>query len=63
MILKVFANSPLANIKFSKIQLSKIVQLVRFAIRDIPIFGCFLSNAAKDRIDIAKNYASIFICR
>ena len=45
-ICKTFANSSSAYIKFSKIQLSKMVELGG-VILDIPIFGSILSSVAK----------------
>ena len=60
-ICKAFLNCLSANVKFSKNQMSKTVQLGGFVIRDIPIFGNVLSNTAKDGIDITKNYASNFV--
>ena len=42
-ICEAFANDSSANIKFPKIQLSKIVQL-EGVLRDIPIFGNILLN-------------------
>ena len=53
-IRKAFANGSSANIKFSKTQLSKIVQLGG-VLRDIPIFGNILSSVAIKGTDIARN--------
>ena len=55
-IRKAFLNCLSANVKFAKTQMSKTVQLREFVIRDIPIFGNVLSNAAKDGIDICKQF-------
>ena len=51
---KAFANDSSANIKFSKSQLSKVVQLGG-VVCDISIFGSALSSAAKKGADIARN--------
>ena len=59
-ICKTFANSSSVNIKFSKTQLSKIVQLGG-TFRDIPIFGNILSNVAKKRTDIGRNLGKNFL--
>ena len=53
-IRKAFANGLSANIKFSKTQLSKIVQLGG-VLRDIPIFGNILSSVAIKGTYIARN--------
>ena len=53
-IRKAFANGSPANIKFSKTQLSKIVQLGG-VLRDIPIFGNILSSVAIKGTYIARN--------
>ena len=58
---KDFANDSSGNKKLSKTQMSKTVQIGRHFFRDIPIFGNSLANAAKDGIDIAKNYSSNFV--
>ena len=50
----VFANGSSANIKLSKTQLSKIVQLGG-VLGDIPIFGNILSSVAEKGTDIARN--------
>ena len=54
-ICKAFANGSSANIKFSKTQLSKIVQLGGVH-HDIPIFGNILSCVANEGTDIARNF-------
>ena len=59
-IRKAFANGSSANIKFSKIQLSKIVQLGE-VLRDKPIFGNILSSVAKKEIYIARNLRKYFL--
>ena len=59
-IRKAFANGSLANIKFSKTQLCKIVQLGG-VLRDIPIFGNILSSVAKKGTDIARNLGKKFL--
>ena len=59
-ICKAFANSSSVNIKFSKTQLSKIVQLGGI-LRDIPIFGNILSNVAKKRTDVDRNLGKNFL--
>ena len=51
---KAFANGLSANIKFSKSQLPKIVQL-EGVLCYIPIFGNILSSVAKKGTDIARN--------
>ena len=51
---KAFATDSSANIKFSKCQLSKVVQLGG-VVHDIPIFGNVLLSAAKKGTDIARN--------
>ena len=61
-IRKTFANGSSANIKFSKTQLSKIVQLGG-VLRDIPIFGNILSIAAIRRTDIARYLRKTFLDR
>ena len=48
---KAFANGSWANIKFSKTQLSKMVQLGG-VLRDIPNFGNILSSVAKKGTDV-----------
>ena len=53
-ICKAFVNGSSANIKFLKIQLSKIVQLGEVLL-DIPIFGNILSSVAKKERGIARN--------
>ena len=50
----VFANGSSANIKLSKTQLSKIVQLGG-VLGDITIFGNILSSVAEKGTDIARN--------
>ena len=60
-IYQVLGNGSSDKITFSKRQLFKILQLGWFAIWDVPVFGNFLVNVTKDRIDIAKNYASNFL--
>ena len=50
----VFANGSSVNIKLSKTQLSKIVQLGG-VLGDIPIFGNILSSVAEKGTDIARN--------
>ena len=57
---KAFANDSSANIKFSKSQLSKVVQLAR-VVYDISIFGNALSSAAKKGTDIARNLEKNFL--
>ena len=59
-ICKAFANDSSGKKKFSKIQLSKIVQL-RGVLRDIPFLGNILSNVAKKGTDIAKNIGKKFL--
>ena len=59
-IRKAFANGSLANIKFSKTRLCKIVQLGG-VLRDIPIFGNILSSVAKKGTDIARNLGKKFL--
>ena len=53
-ICKAFANGSSAIIKFSKIQLSKIIQLGG-VLCDIPIFENILSSVAKKGTHIATN--------
>ena len=57
---KAFATDSSANIKFSKCQLSKVVQLGG-VVHDIPIFGNVLSSAAKKGTDIARNLEKNFL--
>ena len=59
-ICEAFANDSWANIKFPKIQLSKIVQL-EGVLRDIPIFGNILSNKTKKGTDIARNFGKNYL--
>ena len=53
-IRKAFENGWSANIKFSKTQLSKMIQSGK-VIRHIPIFENILSIVAKKATDIARN--------
>ena len=59
-IREVFANGSSTNIKFSKTQLSKIVQLGR-VLRNIPIFGNILSSVVKKGVDLARASGKIFL--
>ena len=59
-ICEAFANDSWANIKFPKIQLSKIVQLGG-VLRDIPIYGNILSNKTKKGTDIARNFGKNYL--
>ena len=53
-ICKAFSNGLSPNVKFSKTQLSKIVQLGG-VLHDIPIFGNILSSVAIKGTNIARN--------
>ena len=59
-ICKAFANCSSANVKFSKTQLSKIVQLER-VLCDSHIFGNILLSVAKKGTDIAGNLGKMFL--
>ena len=59
-IRKAFAYCASANIKFSKTQLSKIVESGG-VLRGIPIFGNILSSVAKKGTDVARNLGKIFL--
>ena len=52
---KAFENGSSANIKLSKTQLLKMIQLGG-VIRDIPLFGNILSNVAIKGTDIARDF-------
>ena len=60
-ILKAFANGLSANIKFSKTQLSKMIQLGGIVIHDRPIFGNILSSVATKGTDISRNLGKYFL--
>ena len=59
-ICKAFSNGLSSNVKFSKTQLSKIVQLGG-VLHSIPIFGNILSSVAKKETDITKNLGKKFL--
>ena len=59
-IRKAFENGWSANIKFSKTQLSKMIQSGK-VIRHIPIFENILSIVAKKATDIARNLGRHFM--
>ena len=56
---KAFAYCASANIKFSKTQLSKIVESGG-VLHGIPIFGNILSSVAKKGTDVARNLGKFF---
>ena len=58
-IRKAFPNGSSANIKFSKTQFSKIVQLGG-VLRDIPIFQNILSRVAKEGTNLARDLGKKF---
>ena len=58
-IRKAFPNGSSANIKFSKTQFSKIVQLGG-VLRNIPIFQNILSSVAKERTNLARDLGKKF---
>ena len=59
-IRQAFANDSSANIKFSKTQLSKMIQ-IGGGIREIPIIRNILSNLARKVIDIVKISGKYFL--
>ena len=59
-IRKAFENGWSANIKFSKTQLSKMIQSGK-VIRHLPIFGNILLIVAKKATDIARNLGRDFL--
>ena len=60
-IRKAFSNGLSANIKFSKTQLSKMIQLGGIVIHDRPIFGNILSSVATKGTDISRNLGKYFL--
>ena len=57
---KAFANGSSTKIKFSKSQLSKMLQSAA-VIRDIPVFGNILSSVAKKGTDMAASVGKNFL--